>query len=500
MARRRDEQQLLAQHPLAREAVLQRLRLDAGEGDVELVAPQRGEYLGRAALTDADRDAGVGGVEARQQAGQVDRPGRQHRPERDRALEQAAQRGEVGADGIGARHDLPCPLEHHGAGLGQLDATAGAPEQLEAELGLQPPDRLGDRRLREVQLLGGARERPEMGDLDEGAELAKLHRAIVVRGPGPLTWVMAAISHRHCPVEGGLVASGGVTAVALNRWAGVFATKAPPESFFAVSAVFHYLGPAFAVLLFARVEVLGVAWLRIASAALIFAIWRRPWRAFAALDRDGRRVLVAWGAVLAVMNCVFYSAIDRLPLGTVAAIEFLPVIVLAAIGMRTARNLAALMLAVAGVYLLTDVVLEGEPLGVALAAVNAVLFALYIVLGAKVAERGAGAGIDALAAAMLIAAVVVTPIGGWAVVPALNDPVAIVAGIGVGVSSSVIPYVADQLALARISRSTYALMVSLLPATATVIGIVVLAQLPSAVEIVGVALVVAGVAVHRERG
>jgi inner membrane transporter RhtA len=199
------------------------------------------------------------------------------------------------------------------------------------------------------------------------------------------------------------------------------------------------------------------------------------------------------------MNCVFYSAIDRLPLGTVAAIEFLPVIVLAAIGMRTPRNLVALAMAVAGVYLLTDVVLEGEPLGVALAAVNAVLFALYIVLGAKVAERGAGAGIDSLGAAMLIAAVVVTPIGGWAVLPVLNDPVAIAAGIGVGVSSSVIPYVADQLALARISRATYALMVSLLPATATVIGIVVLDQLPTWAEVAGVALVVAGVALHRER-
>ena len=285
----------------------------------------------------------------------------------------------------------------------------------------------------------------------------------------------------------------------MHRWAGAFAAKAPPESFFAISAVFHYLGPAFAVLLFARVDVLGVAWLRIASAALIFAAWRRPWRAFAALGRGGRRVLLAWGTVLALMNCVFYSAIDRLPLGTVAAIEFLPVILLAAIGMRTPRNLAALALAVAGVYLLTDVVLAGEPLGVVLAGVNAVLFAVYIVLGAKVAEQGAAAGIDGLAAAMLIAAVVVTPIAGWAVLPVLSDPVAIAAGIGVGVSSSVIPYVADQLALARIARATYALMVSLLPATATVIGIVVLGQLPTAVEVLGVALVVGGVAVHRER-
>src|SRR3954471_8243876 len=119
----------------------------------------------------------------------------------------------------------------------------------------------------------------------------------------------------------------------------------PPHAYFLVSAVFHYLGPAFAVLLFARVDVLGVAWLRIASAALIFAAWRRPWRGFARLDAEGRRLLIAWGAVLAAMNCCFYISIDRLPLGTVAAIEFLPVIALAALGARTPRNLAALALA-----------------------------------------------------------------------------------------------------------------------------------------------------------
>ncbi len=268
--------------------------------------------------------------------------------------------------------------------------------------------------------------------------------------------------------------------------------------YFVVSAVFHYLGPAFAVLLFARVDVLGVAWLRIASAALIFALWRRPWRAFQDADSEGRRLLLQWGAVLALMNCCFYVAIDKLPLGTVAAIEFLPVIVLAALGARTPRNAAALALAVPGVYLLTDVQLAGEPLGVALAFANAVLFALYIVLAHRVSRHESLGGIDGLAASMLFAAVVVTPMAGWAVVPAALDPIALAAGIGVGISSSVIPYVTDQLAMAKLARSTYALMVSILPATATVIGIVVLSQVPSWAEIVGVALVVAGVGLHRE--
>jgi inner membrane transporter RhtA len=272
------------------------------------------------------------------------------------------------------------------------------------------------------------------------------------------------------------------------------ARTTPPEAYFVVSATFHYLGPAFAVLLFARVDVLGVAWLRIASAAAIFALWWRPWRSV----RGAWRLLLAWGAVLAVMNSTFYLAIDRLPLGTVAAIEFFPVIVLAALGARSPRNLAALALAVPGVYLLTDVALEGDPLGVAFAFVNAALFAAYIVVSHRAAQNGSVPGIDLLGMAMLIAAVVATPIGAWAAAPAFLDPVALAAGIGVGVSSSVIPYVTDQLAMARMSRSTYALMVALLPATATVIGIVVLAQLPSAIEALGVALVILGVAVHRD--
>src|SRR6478752_3078651 len=130
---------------------------------------------------------------------------------------------------------------------------------------------------------------------------------------------------------------------------------------FVVSAIFHYLGPAFAVLLFVRVDVLGVAWMRIAAAAVVFALWKRPWTLLR--DRD----VIAWGAVLAAMNCCFYLAIDRLPLATVAAIEFLPVIALAALGARTKRNTAALGLAVVGVYLLTGIHLAGGAAGLALA-------------------------------------------------------------------------------------------------------------------------------------
>jgi inner membrane transporter RhtA len=99
------------------------------------------------------------------------------------------------------------------------------------------------------------------------------------------------------------------------------------------------------VLLFVRIDVLGVAWLRIASAAVIFALWRRPWRTWSNLDRTGRRHVIGLGTVLAAMNCFFYLAIDRLPLSTVAAIEFLPVIALAALAVRSRRNGLALLLA-----------------------------------------------------------------------------------------------------------------------------------------------------------
>lgn len=272
----------------------------------------------------------------------------------------------------------------------------------------------------------------------------------------------------------------------------------PPHAYFIVSAIFHYLGPAFAVLLFSVVEPLGVAWLRIASAALIFAIWRRPWRRWSSADNGTRRLVLAWGGVLAVMNACFYIAIDRLPLGTVAAIEFLPVIVLAAIAVRTTRNVLALLLAGSGVYLLTDVHLVGEPIGLTFAAVNAALFAAYIVLGHRVSRNPLLNGIDGLAIAMAIAAVVAVPIGITDAIRAFDNLWLLAAAFGVGISSSVIPYVCDQLAMARLGRGAYALMVSMLPATATMIGIVVLGQVPQALELLGVTTVVAGVALHKE--
>jgi inner membrane transporter RhtA len=275
----------------------------------------------------------------------------------------------------------------------------------------------------------------------------------------------------------------------------------PVPALIAVSAVFHYLGPAFAVLLFGRVDELGVAWLRIASAAVVFVLWRTPWRRprrpLAVAPRGQRLLLVVFGALLAAMNAAFYLAIARLPLATVGAIEFLGVVVLAAAGVRGARNAGALLVAVAGVAALTDVHLAGEPLGFVFAFANCALFMGYVTVGHRVANTGSG--VERLGAAMLIAAVLSAPVGLAPAAPAFAHPPWLLAGIAVGVCSSVIPYVSDQLAMAKLRRETFALLLSILPASATLIGLLVLAQRPTVQDLLGITLVSAAVALHRPR-
>jgi inner membrane transporter RhtA len=274
-------------------------------------------------------------------------------------------------------------------------------------------------------------------------------------------------------------------------------TTIPPQAWFGISAVFHYLGPSFAVLLFPAVGVLGVAWLRIGSAALVFAPLTRPWRLIASATRQDRILLVALGACLAAMNCSFYLALARLPISLVAVIEFVGTIGVALYGMRTRRNLAALALAVSGVLLLIELRLSSDAFGLLWAGLNGSLFVLYVVLGHRIAASGASAGVERLGAAMLIAFVAVFPVGLFQALAAFRTPWLLLAGCGVGVCSSVIPYICDQLAMSRLPRSSFALLLTLLPASATIIGAIVLRQIPSARDLVGIGLVMLGVALHR---
>jgi len=275
------------------------------------------------------------------------------------------------------------------------------------------------------------------------------------------------------------------------------AHSAPPHVWFGVSAIFHYLGPSFAVLLFPAVGVLGVAWMRIASAAAIFAPWTKPWRTIGEADPRTRFLLIGLGACLAIMNTSFYLALDRLPMSLVAAIEFVGTIGVALYGLRTARNFTALALAVFGVFLLIDVKWSTDPLGLFWAFLNGALFVGYIVLGHKISEGGASGGVERLGAAMALAFFFIMPIGLVQAAKAFTMPALLCAGIAVGTCSSVIPYVCDQLAMSRLPRASFALMLALLPATATLIGVMVLAQIPSGQDVIGVLLVMFGVAIHK---
>ena len=135
---------------------------------------------------------------------------------------------------------------------------------------------------------------------------------------------------------------------------------------------------------------------------------------------------------------------------------------------------------------------------------------LYVVLGHQIANAQVSSpsgdaapdpmnGIDQLGAAMLVAAVVATPFGIGGAHPTFVHPTWLLWGIAVGLCSSVIPYVADQLAMARLRRATFVLMLAILPATATAVGLIVLRQVPSLQDLGGIALVVIGVALHQER-
>jgi len=295
---------------------------------------------------------------------------------------------------------------------------------------------------------------------------------------------------------GGAVRAGGSSAApggAALLW------RMPPQLLFVAGALTQYVGAGLAVLLFERVPVIGVAWLRVAAAAAVMALWARPWRL-----GGGRRwtaaqlrLAVAFGIALAGMNACFYLAIDRLPLGTAVALEFAGPIAVTALGSRTRRDALALAAAACGVLLLADVHVAGSPAGVALALAAGALWAGYVVLGHRVAaEEALGASRKGLAAAMIAGAIALAPVGAPASIDALLSPALLLACVGVGLASSVVPYALDQIAMARLPRARFALLLALLPASATVAGLIVLQQVPSAAEGVGIALVVCATALN----
>jgi inner membrane transporter RhtA len=261
--------------------------------------------------------------------------------------------------------------------------------------------------------------------------------------------------------------------------------------FFIVGALSQYLGAAIGVFLFDTTEPATVAWLRAAAAAVVLVLWRRPWRV-----RWTKRTLLTttgFGAVTVGMNVAFYESIARIPLGTAVAIEFAGPVAVAALGSRRPRDLAAVALVATGVLLLAGVQGGSDLLGVGFALIAAALWAGYILLGKLVADTGDG--LDSLAVGMAVAAALLAPVLlglQWQTdASVFTDPQVWLLGAGVGVLSSAIPYALDQRVLTTIGRARFALLLALLPATAAVVGALVLAQRPTLAEIAGITLVMA---------
>lgn len=259
---------------------------------------------------------------------------------------------------------------------------------------------------------------------------------------------------------------------------------------FVIGAISQYVGAAIGVFLFETTEPATVAWLRAAAAAVALVVWRRPWRR--EWNRRQAGAALMFGLVTIGMNIAIYEAMARIPLGTAVAIEFLGPTAVAAAGSRRPRDAAAVGLALAGVLLLAGVEFDTNLTGVLFALVSAATWAGYILLGKRVADTGDG--LDSLAVGMSLAAVLLAPA---ILVPqaAINgsvfaDPRVWLLGLCIGLLSTAIPYVLDQLVFVQIRSANFALLLALLPVTATLIGVVVLRQIPAPAEIAGIALVV----------
>lgn len=275
----------------------------------------------------------------------------------------------------------------------------------------------------------------------------------------------------------------------------------PAPLLFVLGGTSLYLGAALAVLLFDQLSPAVVAWLRMLVAALVLLLWRHPDRA----AWRGRRVVLAgcFGLATGLMNVAFYEAIARLPLGTAVAVEFCGPVAVAALGFRSRRDVAALLLAATGVVLIADVQLAGSPAGFGLALLAAALWAAYILLGKRVASGGRG--LDDMTVGFTVAAVLLCPLA-LGTGPVWGSPTLLALAAGVGVLSTVLPYALDQVVLRRVGQARFALLLALLPATAAVIGLLVLGQVPRLLEAVGIVAVIAAVALRsvtlgsRDRG
>lgn len=280
--------------------------------------------------------------------------------------------------------------------------------------------------------------------------------------------------------------------------------RVPAPALFVGSGISQYSGAALAVALFALMPPHTVAWLRALVSAVVLLVLVRPWRSpwtWVTLRQTG-----LFGVVLVVMNMFFYIAISYLPLGAVVAIEFAGPALVAAWGSGTRRGRLAAALAAAGVASISLVGLRWEAyddvtplvLGLLFAVAAGATWAWYMVLAGRIAAVRDGQA--SLAAGTTIAVVVLAPLAAPWAGPMLSAGGSVwLAVIGVGVLSSVIPYLLDQVAIVRLGTAAFALLNALLPATATIVGLVALRQTPTIGEVVGLVAISVAVALTPRR-
>lgn len=281
-----------------------------------------------------------------------------------------------------------------------------------------------------------------------------------------------------------------------------------PEAIFVLSGISQNIGSILAKSIFGEVEPATVAWIRVSFAAIVLLAltWRQwwPWRAgttdCVTANRPWTRAdfgaSAIFGVSIALMNLFFYLAIDRLELGKSLTIEFIGPITVAAAMRRTGRNGIAVGLAVIGVCLLSGVEIGGNGLGVFYILCASTMWAAYIVLGSKVArqERGlAGLGVG-----LFFGAVALIPFGAPSSGAVFSTPRLLILCCTVGLLNSVIGYSLDQHVMRRIATHRFALLLALLPVSASFIAFVALDETPTVLDVIGIAFVLAGV-VYQQR-
>ena len=254
----------------------------------------------------------------------------------------------------------------------------------------------------------------------------------------------------------------------------------------AISSV--QFGAALAKTLFDEIGAGGTVFVRVLFAALVLALIWRP--RVAGVGRREGLLAVLFGLTLAGMNLAFYSALDRIPLGITVTLEFVGPLGVAVVGSRGALDLLWVGLAADGILLLSDFgTTDLDGLGVALALFAGCLWAAYILLSARVGQVFPGG--SGLALAMVVAAVLLCPVGVADAGADLFVPWILAAGAAVAILSSVIPYSLELEALRRIPPGVFGVLMSLEPAVAALAGFVVLGEELVPRELVAILLVVA---------